>query len=1132
MKFFRLSLLPQIREHFQHRFHSVPDLPGRYYRSLVIGGGVAVSIAVLAATIVWATMLVEQYLDERKHVFLVQLDHVTASVDRYQARLRQMAEAYELLWHLHDQDQVPVELYRQRLQQNQGVVITEPDLTVTPFAMFSSLDKFEDDAQLGMFLRLMRETSPIPILRQRDVGHYLGGFIYSSDRRFLATWPPIPSEQIDKVRAEGIGPFVGNYISRVEAAMSRLSPEDLRKRGVVWVPLYSLPVSGELVAHYAVPLYRNDQRIAVIVITIPFRKFPQLFEHSHHESGFFILSHDRLHLYGVDERNTRESNWAKSILRSVAALEHIGTDPEITHHGNMFFLSQFIPGPNWIAIYATDWYTVFLALQNQLGLLMLLTFTVLTVQWIFIVLLDRLVLAPLRARSRLVYESEAFNRAVLTTAPVGLTVYDPSSDSVVMQNDATQNLLASSLEGNGLYQRLIAGRSWSRPHNLPDSSSETNEVRTAEISVSTINGQRRDISAAFSQARYQQREVVLFGLTDISDQKNTVRLLQRAREAADEANQAKSMFLAMMSHEIRTPLHGALGNLELLAMEKLTPRQRERVSTIHRAFDALLALINDILDLSKMEAQELQLHNEPFRLDELIERCAQTFAPVILDKNLRFLCLIDPRLTGSWSGDGHRLTQVLMNLLSNARKFTESGSITLRAMQRESREGSRWVRISVSDTGIGISSERLEKVFEPFVQADRSISSRYGGTGLGLTLCSRIMALMGGNINADSEEGEGSIFTVNVPLHHDSPVDNFPLTPDRYDFATVVIVCDAPLWQLTLVDQIKHWLPEVVVIEAQSNKALAAENEHTVMVFATLGPALPEVWSEVQYTYLDTVIVSGNGSLYPERQNGALYVTAFSASMFKLALAACGKQEDSFEQEASTPRSSKIHHETRILIAEDDPLNRTLLEHQLAALGYNQYDSVGDGQEALKLCLASTYDVIVTDLGMPIMDGHTLLKELRARGIETPVIVSTAETGGPIKIKTSGFAEVLHKPITIERLNTALEQVLDKLNLSAKKAPREMPNTLALTDMQALFLAGWNSDESALLEALYADDSNRFLGRLHRLKGALLALGENSMAEACGGLRQQIDAQGMKQARVRIDELMEQLRRLVSSYPC
>jgi two-component system capsular synthesis sensor histidine kinase RcsC len=451
-------------------------------------------------------------------------------------------------------------------------------------------------------------------------------------------------------------------------------------------------------------------------------------------------------------------------------------------------------------------------------------------------------------------------------------------------------------------------------------------------------------------------------------------------------------------------------------------------------------------------------------------------------------------------------------------------------MPGEIRDGVRWVRISVSDDGIGISQTRLKRVFEPFIQADRSIASRFGGTGLGLTLCSRIITLMGGHITVDSEEGEGSLFTVNVPLTHDSPTDESPLVRDTYDFSTVVIVCDAPLWQLTLVAQVKHWFPETKVIEAESMKAFAAGNERAIIVFATLGPSLASQWHDVQPTYLDTVILSGDGPPFPERRDKDLWVTSFSASMFKLALAACGKHDEVFEQGATCPQSSVVHRDTRVLIAEDDPLNRTLLEHQLAALGYSHVDSVGDGKEALERCLANTYDIVVTDLGMPVMDGETFIKAIRAKGVATPVIVSTAETGGNIQSKTSGFAEVLHKPITMDRLNAALDQVLGAARSALEKTFVDLPATLVLTEMRGLFLAGWENDERALREALEANDSKRFLGRLHRLKGALLALGEKSVAEACERLRRQVELEGINHAQTAIDALIERLLELVSEY--
>ncbi len=1115
----------------QLRSHSASELSGHYYRKLLIGGGIIVSVALLAAATAGVMMLVEEFFVERKHDFLAQTELVKVNLVRYQSRLRQTVEAYEILRDLRDHDQIPISLYRQRLQQHQGVLVTKPDIAAVPIAILSSIDHLKNDAQLSMLFHLAREISPSALLRERDTGYSPGGFIYTPDRSLLALMPAPSSQQLDIIRFDKVDQIIDSYVKGVEDAIANIPADVLRKQRMVWVPLYKSPITGEMVGQFAVPVYNNDQRIAVVVASMPFGLFPQLFQDSTHEPGFFILARDHEHFYGVDESDSRENRWVKVILSFSDALDQKGARPEIRYRQGVFFLSQFISGPEWTAVYAFDWYTVLVALQGKLSLILFLTLSVLGLLWVFIVLLDRLVLEPLRVQTRLVFESEAFNRAVLNTAPVGLTVYDPLIDNIVMQNEAAKNLLASSSEGISLYHRLLSAHSWTNSINQFDITTKENEVRRIETSVVTESGQRREISVAFSKTRYQQREVILFGLTDISEQKTTVRLLQRAREAADQANQAKSMFLAMMSHEIRTPLHGALGNLELLAMEELPQRQKERVSTIRRAFDALLTLINDILDLSKIEAQEMLLHSEKFRLDELIERCAQTFAPVIMKKNLRFLCLIDPQLTGSWNGDLHRLSQVLMNLLSNALKFTESGSITLRAIPGEVSDGVIWARISVSDTGIGISESQIKKVFEPFVQADRSIASRFGGTGLGLTLCSRIMTLMGGTITVDSEEGEGSIFTVNVPLNHDGSIDaDAPsVVPDSYEFSTVVVVCDSPLWQLTLVSQIKYWFPDVKVVEAESTTPSFVASDQAIIVFATslLIPGID--WEGVMYSYLDRVILSAEGPPYPERDENKIYVTSLSMTMLKLALIACGKQGKTLQPITTSNKDLVIHHDINILIAEDDPLNRSLLEQQLFSLGYYNVDSVGDGKQALERCLISTYEIIITDLGMPFMDGKTFLQQIRSKGIDTPVIVSTADINGDIQVKASSFADVLHKPITMERLKTALEKVLDASMRPTTRAVNLTP-PLKITALHTLFLDCWENDEYSLRESLASNNSKSFLGRLHRLKGAMLILNEKPAIEACEDIERKVSLHGVLLSQQSIDALLKMLEELVKKY--
>ncbi|CAN1486551.1 BaeS Signal transduction histidine kinase [Caulobacteraceae bacterium] len=236
--------------------------------------------------------------------------------------------------------------------------------------------------------------------------------------------------------------------------------------------------------------------------------------------------------------------------------------------------------------------------------------------------------------------------------------------------------------------------------------------------------------------------------------------LVEARDMANAANVLKSQFLANMSHEIRTPLNGVLAMADVMARGELDDRQRERLGVIRESGELLLSVINDVLDLSKIEAGRLELAEQDFSLDVMAETAVSAFSVMAGQKNLRFGMAVDPDVAGWWRGDPDRIRQILSNLLSNAVKFTAEGAVAARF----SRSPSGGLRLTVSDTGIGISGEKLPTLFEKFIQADNSTTRRFGGTGLGLAICRELAQLMGGTVFARSIEGEGSTFTVDLPL--------------------------------------------------------------------------------------------------------------------------------------------------------------------------------------------------------------------------------------------------------------------------------------------------------------------------------------------------------------------------------
>jgi signal transduction histidine kinase/AmiR/NasT family two-component response regulator len=243
--------------------------------------------------------------------------------------------------------------------------------------------------------------------------------------------------------------------------------------------------------------------------------------------------------------------------------------------------------------------------------------------------------------------------------------------------------------------------------------------------------------------------------------RQTMGELVEARDMANAANVLKSQFLANMSHEIRTPLNGVLAMADVMARDDLDGRQRQRLGVIRESGELLLSVINDVLDLSKIEAGRLELAEHDFSLDEAAETAVSAFSVMAAQKGLRFGMTVDPEVAGWWRGDSDRIRQILSNLLSNAVKFTAEGAVAARF----SRSPSGGLRLTVSDTGIGIAGDKLPTLFEKFIQADNSTTRRFGGTGLGLAICRELTQLMGGAVFARSIEGEGSTFTVDLPLH-------------------------------------------------------------------------------------------------------------------------------------------------------------------------------------------------------------------------------------------------------------------------------------------------------------------------------------------------------------------------------
>lgn len=401
----------------------------------------------------------------------------------------------------------------------------------------------------------------------------------------------------------------------------------------------------------------------------------------------------------------------------------------------------------WQIVYAVDIHSLLPVLGWPLLACVLICIAVCIGLRLLIMRIDRRLITPGENRIQALVESEVFSRAVLQVAPIALCVIRRIDGTVVLENSLSQQWL-----GGGERGRLCHG--WiARAFDKQDArNSDEIEMEDGRL-----------LYLAFAPTRYNGQDVLICAFSDISARKQIEVTLEHARQLADRANEAKTLFLATMSHEIRTPLYGVLGTLELLARTDLNDQQNNYLKAIERSSGNLLQLICDVLDVSRIEAGQLQLELNTFSPMQLIEEVVQGYSGAAQAKGLQLFALIDSTVPEWLSGDVTRIRQILNNLLNNALKFTDYGKIVLR-LKMDSRDDERvMLHWQVSDTGKGIAHEEQAHLFEPFYQVE-SAQNVVAGTGLGLSTCKRLMHLMNGTMRLVSEPGLGSSFTLHLPL--------------------------------------------------------------------------------------------------------------------------------------------------------------------------------------------------------------------------------------------------------------------------------------------------------------------------------------------------------------------------------
>ncbi len=521
-------------------------------------------------------------------------------------------------------------------------------------------------------------------------------------------------------------------------------------------------------------------------------------------------------------------------------------------------------------------------------------------------------------------------------------------------------------------------------------------------------------------------EAIVVQLSAIAiDRAHSDKELSTARDEALNASRLKSAFLATMSHEIRTPMNGIIGMSEILLSTSLDERQLECLNTIRESADLLVGMINDILDHSKLEANAIRIEEMEFDLNELVEGATSLLAPAAHQKGLELVCEVPVDVNRLLLGDPLRLRQVLLNLLGNAIKFTESGEIWVETRLEETAIGGATLELSVHDTGIGIPVDRLVSVFDSFSQADASTTRRFGGTGLGLTISKQLIECMGGTLEVQSSVGEGTSFFARVPVHWGTA--NADATKDAFGTSGL---CAAVIWKNAQGRSIvRKYLSAMGVVVSDAASVAAYIERYGCLPIEALVIADGEVIAEFQESY--DISARKIVALLPLSSDRSVVDHLNARVVWKPVRFDDLRQAISSFAPTLADRAHQVpadlgFEELHVLVADDNRTNRRVAGHMLERLGHT-VEFAENGEEAVELAATGRFDLVFMDIEMPVMDGLEAMRRIRASGIgpALPIYAMTAHDQAVTRELNGGvgFDGAFIKPVRGDRLAEIITRV-------------------------------------------------------------------------------------------------------------
>jgi two-component system capsular synthesis sensor histidine kinase RcsC len=599
---------------------------------------------------------------------------------------------------------------------------------------------------------------------------------------------------------------------------------------------------------------------------------------------------------------------------------------------------------------------------------------------------ERRIFIPAENDAQRLEEHEQFNRKIVASAPVGICILRTLDGTNILSNELAHNYLNMlTHEDRQRLTQIICGQ------------------QVNFVDVLTSNNTNLQIS--FVHSRYRNENVAICVLVDVSARVKMEESLQEMAQAAEQASQSKSMFLATVSHELRTPLYGIIGNLDLLQTKELPKGVDRLVTAMNNSSSLLLKIISDILDFSKIESEQLKIEPGEFSPREVMNHISANYLPLVVRKQLGLYCFIEPDVPQLMSGDPMRLQQVISNLLSNAIKFTDTGCIVLHVQC-----AGDYLQISVRDTGEGIPAKEVVRLFDPFFQVGTGVQRNFQGTGLGLAICEKLISMMDGDIAVETEPGMGSRFTIRIPLY--GVQNRSPLVIDGLAgkccwlairnaslalFVESLLTCHGLHCQIY--DGQQPGADDILLTDDEPD---ARWQGSAAVIFCRRHIGIPLERAPGEWIHS----VTTPHELLPLL--GRILRIAVTTTEHGPALAAPETQVAS-------------NDDMMILVVDDHPINRRLLADQLGSLGY-QCVTANDGVDALGVLSKQHIDIVLSDVNMPNMDGYRLTQRIRELGMTLPVIGVTANALAEEKQRCleSGMDNCLSKPVTLDIIKQTL----------------------------------------------------------------------------------------------------------------